>query len=158
LAEKAIATLARVLGGVVLLQGRLGHQVLGQLLLANTDDLAIAGASVVVAAASKSPNAVLRTVLQTAAPAAALHSLFARRQAQLQRQEQRLRAQEARWQADRRAGRARLRELDDLERRCRRERGRLLRRIRTLEGQLPGAVTRPARRRRAVLPPSGESG
>jgi hypothetical protein len=103
LAEAPVVTLARILGGVVLLQGRLGHQMLGQLLLANSDDLAIAGASVVVAAASRSPNAVLRTVLQTAAPAAALHSLFARRQEQLRLQEARLRKLEARLRDERRA-------------------------------------------------------
>lgn len=102
MAEAPVVTLARVLGGVILLQGRLGHQVLGQLLLANSDDLAIAGASVVVAAAGKSRNAVLRTVLQTAAPAAALHSIFARRQEQLRLQEERLNRLEARLRGERR--------------------------------------------------------
>ena len=147
MAEAPVVTLARVLGGVMLLQGRLGHQVLGQLLLADSDDLAIAGASVVVAAASKSRNAVLRTVLQTAAPAAALHSLFARRAEQVRRREERVAQADRQWKIDRRNVEARLREFDNMRLRDRRERVRLIQRIRELQRQASRAVRTPARRR-----------
>jgi hypothetical protein len=148
LTERPAATLARVLGGVILMQGRLGHQVLGQLLLANSHDLAIAGASVVVAAASKSRDTVIRTVLQTAAPAAAIHLLVSRRADLVQRREARVSAQEQRWQDDRRTLQVRLRDLDAITQRYRVERVRLFRRIRELERQQAAAVTTPARRRR----------
>ena len=50
LAEDPLGTLARLLAGVALMQGNLGHQVLGQLLVINSNEVAIAGASLVVAA------------------------------------------------------------------------------------------------------------
>ena len=49
MAERPLTTLARVLGGVVLMQGNLGHQVLGQLLVAGTNEAALAAAFVVYA-------------------------------------------------------------------------------------------------------------
>jgi hypothetical protein len=85
--EGPLSKLGRVLGGVILTQGRLGHQVLGQLLLGNSTDAAIAGASVVVTATTGQQNAVFQVALRTAVPALALAALFARREEQLDRLE-----------------------------------------------------------------------
>jgi hypothetical protein len=52
LAENPLATLARVFAGVVLQQGRLGHQLLGLLLVIDTYEVAIAAASLVISASS----------------------------------------------------------------------------------------------------------
>ena len=76
MAEDPLAQLGRVLGGVMLMQGHLGHQVLGQLMAMGTSDLGIAGATVIVAGASRSPNALTQALVRTAAPAVALHLLF----------------------------------------------------------------------------------
>jgi hypothetical protein len=96
-AENPLVTVARLLGGVVLMQGRLGHQVLGQLLVANTNEVAIAGASLVVAATTRQRNAVAQVALRTAAPALAVRALMQkegerieRRLALLAEKEQRL--------------------------------------------------------------------
>jgi hypothetical protein len=90
LAESPAATLARVLGGVVLLQGGLGHQVLGQLLIAGTSELAIAGAYVVVSATNRQQNALGQAAIRTAVPAIAVHSLIKRDLERLEAKEQRL--------------------------------------------------------------------
>jgi hypothetical protein len=76
LAENPLGRLARLLGGVVLTQGRLGHQVLGQLLLLDTDEVAIAGATVVVAATSRQRNAIAQAAIRTAVPALAVRGLL----------------------------------------------------------------------------------
>jgi hypothetical protein len=85
LAENPVLTLARLLGGVVLMQGRLGHQVLGQLLVMNTNEVAIAGAAVVVAASSNTRNAVAQVALRTAAPALAARVLIHKDEKRLER-------------------------------------------------------------------------
>src|SRR5215470_5729152 len=71
LAESPLFTLARVLGGVILMQGRLGHQVLGQLLVTDSNEVAIAGASLVVAATTGQRSVVGQMALRTLAPALA---------------------------------------------------------------------------------------
>jgi hypothetical protein len=86
-AENPLSKLSRVLGGVLLTQGRLGHQVLGQLLLGNSTDAAIAGASVVVTATAGQRDAVFQVALRTAVPALALAAIFRRREEQLSRLE-----------------------------------------------------------------------
>jgi hypothetical protein len=87
LAESPVATIARLLGGVVLFQGRLGHEILGQLLILNTNEVAVAGAATVVAGTARQRNAVAQIALRTAAPALAARAL-------LQRAEKRLEARE----------------------------------------------------------------
>src|SRR5687767_14993000 len=74
-ADNPFVTLARVLGGVVLMQGRLGHQVLGQLLVTGSHEVTIAGASLVIAASTREKDAVSQAVIRTLAPAVAIHAL-----------------------------------------------------------------------------------
>lgn len=76
MAEGPLGRLARLLGGVVLTQGRIPHQVLGQLLLFDTDEVAIAGATVVLAATSRQRNVVAQAALRTAAPVLAVRALL----------------------------------------------------------------------------------
>jgi hypothetical protein len=87
-AESPLATLARILAGVALVQGRLGHQVLGQLLIANTNDAAIAAAAVVVAGTTRTHNAAAQVALRTAAPAIAAHALVQGEEKRINRREQ----------------------------------------------------------------------
>lgn len=75
MADNPFYTLARILGGVVLMQGRLGHQVLGQLLVTGSHEVTIAGASLVIAATAREKDAVGQAVIRTLAPAAAIHAL-----------------------------------------------------------------------------------
>ena len=86
MAENPLLTIARVLGGVVLMRGRLGHQVLGQMLVMNTNEVAVAGAMVVVAASSRQKNAVAQVALRTAAPALAVRALLLKQEERLERQ------------------------------------------------------------------------
>lgn len=88
MAENPLATLARVLGGVVLMDGRLGHQVLGQLLVMNTNEVAIAGASVVVAGTSGQRSAVGQAVVRTVIPALAVRALLQRAEKRIDRKAQ----------------------------------------------------------------------
>jgi len=81
--------LGRVLGGVVLMQGGLGPQVLGQLLILGTNEVAVAGATVVVAATSRQRNAVVQAAIRTAVPAIAIQSLIQRDLARLEARERR---------------------------------------------------------------------
>ncbi len=94
MAESPLATLARLLAGVVLVQGRLGHQVLGQLLIAGTNDAAIAGAAVVVAGTMHTRNAAAQVALRTAAPAIAVHALLHGEERRVNRLEQLVRDRE----------------------------------------------------------------
>lgn len=83
MADNPLLTLVRVLGGVILTQGRLGHQVLGQMLIMGSHEVAIAGASVVVAASSRQKNAVAQIALRTAAPALAVRLLLDKQEKRL---------------------------------------------------------------------------
>jgi hypothetical protein len=90
LAENPLATLARVLGGVVLTQGSLGHQVLGQLLIMNTNEVAMAAAAAVVAGTSGQRSAVGQIALRTVAPALAVRVLLNKQEERLNRKSLRL--------------------------------------------------------------------
>ena len=93
-AEGPLSKVARILAGVVLVQGRLGHQVLGQLLIAGTNDAAIAAAAVVVAGTTRTRNAAAQVALRTAAPAIAAHALLQGEEKRINRREQLLRDRE----------------------------------------------------------------
>jgi hypothetical protein len=94
LADNPLATLARVFTGVVLMQGRLGHQVLGQLLVTNSNEIAIAGASVVIAATTGQRSAVGQMLLRTVAPAMAVRVLLNRQERRLEMKAKRLEERE----------------------------------------------------------------
>jgi hypothetical protein len=86
LAESPVVKIARLLGGVVLMQGRLGHQVLGQLLIMDINEVAVAGAAVVVAATARQQNTVAQVAIRTAAPALAVRALLQKKERRLDRQ------------------------------------------------------------------------
>jgi len=93
-----------VLGGVILMQGNLGHQVLGQLLVANTNEVALAAAFAVVSGASGPRNVVGQVALRTVAPALAVRALINKQEKRVERRTQLLEDREraferrrARW-------------------------------------------------------------
>jgi Skp family chaperone for outer membrane proteins len=85
--ENALARLARLVGGVAMMQGGLGPQVLGQLLIAGTSELAVAGAAVMVAGTTRVKHPGAQFAIRTAAPAIAVQTIFARREELLNRRE-----------------------------------------------------------------------
>ena len=85
MAENPIATLARLLGGVVLMEGNLGHQVLGQLLVMNTSEVALAGAAAVLAGTTGRRNQVGQIALRTVVPAVAVSAIVRKQEARLER-------------------------------------------------------------------------
>ena len=94
MAENPVKTLARLLAGVGLMHGRLGHQVLGQMLIMGNVSAAVAGAAVVVAATSRQKNAVAQVALRTAAPAIAATVLTQQRSNRVDRREVQLEEKE----------------------------------------------------------------
>jgi hypothetical protein len=94
LSESPLATLSRILAGVVLMQGRLGHQVLGQLLVTNSNEVAIAAASLVVAATTNQRSAVGQMALRTVAPALAVRVLLNKQEERLERKAERIKERE----------------------------------------------------------------
>jgi hypothetical protein len=109
LAESPLVQLTRVLGGVILMQGNLGHQVLGQLLVANTNEVALAAAFAVVSGASGPRNVVGQVALRTVAPALAVRAILNKQEQRVDRKTQLLADRErafknrrARWRRERR--------------------------------------------------------
>jgi hypothetical protein len=165
-AENPLVTIGRILGGVALMHGGLGHQVLGQLLLMNTNEVAIAGASVVVAATSRQKNAVAQAAIRTAAPALAARLLIQRQQDRLEREAKLLEKRElrleeralavgkresdleARRKADEAAGAARAAAGDDEKRRLQRRLDRVSARLRSLKESSGTPRRRPRKRKR----------
>ena len=96
MAEAPLAKLARVLGGVALGYGALGHQVLGQLLLFNTNEVEIAAALTLIAAASRQPNAGINAAVRILGPAVAVHLMTRRDLERLNLAWQRLEEKQAR--------------------------------------------------------------
>jgi hypothetical protein len=85
MAGTAFSRLASLLGGVVLNQGRLGHQLLGQILIAGATDLEIVGAQVAFAATTGQKNAVAQMALRSGVPALAIRGLIRKEQRRLLR-------------------------------------------------------------------------
>jgi hypothetical protein len=83
MADTPLAQLGRVLGGVALGYGSLGHQVLGQLLVFDTRQVEVAAATVLLAAFSNQKNALLQASVSVLAPAVALHVIARRSEDQL---------------------------------------------------------------------------
>jgi len=86
--ESPLQKLARVLGGVVLTHGRLGHQVLGQILISNLTQAEFAGAVLVSAAGARQRNVFAQAAIGTAAPALAVQALVNKADRRLTRREQ----------------------------------------------------------------------
>ncbi len=85
MAEDPLRQLTRLAAGIVLMQGRLGHQVLGQLLVMDTSEVAMAGAALALAATSGPRNAVLQVALRTVAPAVAGHIVLKKQEDRIDR-------------------------------------------------------------------------
>ena len=85
MAEDPLRQLTRLAAGIVLMQGRLGHQVLGQLLVMDTSEVAMAGAALALAATSGPRNAVAQVALRTVAPAVAGHIVLKKQEDRIDR-------------------------------------------------------------------------
>ena len=90
MAENPLRQLSRVAAGIVLMQGRLGHQVLGQLLVMDTSEVAMAGAALALAATSGPRNAVAQVALRTVAPAVAGHIVLKKQEDRIDKKLERL--------------------------------------------------------------------
>lgn len=82
-AETPLGKLSRIVGGLLLSNGPLAHQVLGQLLILNQREIELAAASVAIAATSGHKDAAISGVVRVLAPATALHFLTRRDSARL---------------------------------------------------------------------------
>lgn len=139
MAENPLVTLTRLLGGVVLMQGNLGHQVLGQLLVANTNEVALAGAFVVIAGTTGQKNAVGQIALRTVAPALAVRALLNKQEQRLERLSDRISDREDALERRRRAHR-----LENLALRTQNEELKaLLERLRSTQGSPVAVVVSP---------------
>ena len=112
-AEDPLRQLSRLAAGILLMQGRLGHQVLGQLLLMDSSEIAMAGAALALAATSGPHNEVLQVALRTVAPAVAGHVVLKKQEDRIDRKRELLEEREEEFK-----------ELREENRRLKRELGR----------------------------------
>jgi hypothetical protein len=84
-AEDPLRQLSRLAAGIVLMQGRLGHQVLGQLLVMDSSEIAMAGAALALAATSGPHNEVIQVALRTVAPVVAGHVVLKKQEDRIDR-------------------------------------------------------------------------
>jgi len=87
MAEDPLRQLSRLAAGIVLMQGRLGHQVLGQLLILDTSEVAMAAAALALAATSGPRNEVIQVALRTVAPAVAGHVILKKQEDRIDRKQ-----------------------------------------------------------------------
>lgn len=90
MAESPIYKLARLVGGVSMLPGPLGHQALGQLLISGSKNLEVAGANVALAAAFMQPHLAIQVAVGTLVPAVAIEALSRKEQRRIEVEQQRL--------------------------------------------------------------------
>jgi hypothetical protein len=88
MSETPLAKLVRVLGGILLSQGRLGHQVLGQMLILDLNQAEFAAAALVVTAGMQRPDLFTRTAVSVVAPAVALQIAVDKAERRLDRREE----------------------------------------------------------------------
>jgi hypothetical protein len=86
-AEDPLRQLGRVAAGIVLMQGKLGHQVLGQLLILDSSEVAIAGAALAVAAATGPRNQIVQVALRTVVPTIAAHLVLNKQEERIERRQ-----------------------------------------------------------------------
>src|ERR1051326_3747038 len=84
-AENPLLTLARITGGLVLMDGDLGHQVLGQLLIMNTNEVAMAAAAAVMAGTTGRRHEVAQIILRVVVPAAAVRVILNKQEERIDR-------------------------------------------------------------------------
>lgn len=116
MAESPLLKLGRLVGGVVLMQGRLGHQVLGQMLVMNSNEVAMAAAAVVLAATTGQRSAVGQMALRTVAPALAARVLLQKQERRIDRKEAIIAARELKLLQRERSSAARERSSQQRER------------------------------------------
>ena len=121
MAEDPLRQLSRLAAGIVLMQGRLGHQILGQLLVMDTSEIAMAGAALALAATSGPRNEVVQVALRTVAPAVAGHVVLKKQEDRIDRKQ------------------ALLDEREEEFEQLRHDKQRLERDVKTLKEQLAGA-------------------
>lgn len=131
MAENPALTVARILGGVVLLNGHLGHQILGQLLITNSNEVAIAGAAAAVAATSGQANAAAQIAIRTAVPALAVRALLSKQQERIERREALVAEREQQFEALRRSSQ----KNDEAIKKLKQNEGQLMRRVFELEAE-----------------------
>lgn len=119
MAESPVHTLARMLGGAVLLQGRLGHQILGQMLVMGRNEVAIAGAIAVVNATAGQRNAAAQIALRTVVPALAVRGLQQKQERRIDRKETLIAERERRLEERERELETRTRQLQGEQERLR---------------------------------------
>lgn len=90
MADGPLAKLIRLGGGVALLSGPLGQQVIGQLLISRSTMVEVAGANVALAAVSRHSNVAVQLALNTAVPALVIELLSRKEERRLEMQRHRL--------------------------------------------------------------------
>ena len=80
MADSPLLRLVRLLGGAMLMQGRVPHRVLGQLLMTNATSVEVVGANLIITAAASQPNEVAQVAIRTIVPMLAVNQM-ARREA-----------------------------------------------------------------------------
>lgn len=90
--ERPLAKLVRLVGGVALLPGPIGHQALGQLLIAGSKVVEVAGANVAVTAAFRQSSSAVQLAVGTVVPAAVVEVLSSKEERRLIAERQRIEA------------------------------------------------------------------
>jgi len=89
-ADGPLEKLVRLGGGVALLSGPLGQQALGQLLIARSTLVEVAGANVALAAVARHSNVAVQLAVNTVVPALVIETLSCKEERRLDAQRQRL--------------------------------------------------------------------
>ena len=87
MAEDPLRQLSRLAAGIVLMQGQLGHQILGQLLMMDTSEIAMAGAALALAATTGPRNTVAQVAIRTVAPIVAGHVVLKKEEDRIDRKQ-----------------------------------------------------------------------
>lgn len=90
MANSPAKKLARLGGGLAMMQGPIGHQVLGQLLISGSRSIEVAGASFVLALASRQPNVAAQVAARSVVPAVLVEVLGRQERRRLQQEVERL--------------------------------------------------------------------
>jgi len=85
MAEAPLAKLGRLVGGLILLRGTLGHRVLGNLLISDASAVEVAAANLAIASATGTGNVVAEAAVRTLAPAIAVQALARKDEERLKR-------------------------------------------------------------------------
>lgn len=90
MAESPVKKLARLVGGVAMLPGSVGHQALGQLLISGSKAVEVAAANVALAAAFRQTNAAIQIAAGSIVPAVVFEALDRKKERRFAEERQRL--------------------------------------------------------------------